>query len=120
MKIETNTGEHTIVDLSLHTLDLRTKILRSVKAFGLFFLLAMFSVLIPVLHFFLVPIFLIISIYRGYTVYIQNYSVDLTNLACPKCHNKLKDSVCHYKESPLRLFCYKCQSSLRVWIESEN
>jgi hypothetical protein len=77
------------------------------KKFGIFFGLAIASVFIPVAHFFLVPLFLILSLVVGFKSYAIRYRLDLgQQLKCHQCQNELKPSYLLGDE--LRIKCEKC------------
>lgn len=114
MKIESLTGNTVLFDQSIHALSMQERTKRAVKMSALFFGLTVFSVFIPVLHFFLVPAFLGLTVYTGYKRFREVYRVDLTTVCCPVCSQKLKETVMYSEEKTFRLYCYECQNQLRV------
>ncbi|MFN3455687.1 MAG: hypothetical protein ACK41T_12075 [Pseudobdellovibrio sp.] len=62
------------------------------KDFFLFFIFAIVSIAIPVLHFILVPLFLILSVFKffkGYSKKYQYYPNPLLPLTCVVCNKPL-------------------------------
>lgn len=87
---------------------------RAAKKAGMFFGLAVVSVFIPVMHFFLVPLFLILTAYFGFKSFKDTKSVDLTAITCPVCNHDLKEGEMFFSEDFVRLYCYQCQTQLKV------
>lgn len=102
------------VNLLLEKFDKSVRLKRALQGFGLFFGLALVSVFIPVLHFFLVPVFLILSFVMGYRKYRQRFAIDLINFNCPKCSNSISEKKIFAAESSdLKVYCYNCRENMR-------
>ena len=86
----------------------------SLKGVGFYFLIALGTVLIPILHFILVPLFLAVSIGSGYSRFQKTRSIDLTNVLCPNCSEDLNASVTYFNTNEISLVCYKCQSQFTL------
>jgi hypothetical protein len=79
----------------------------SMRKFGLFFLLGLAAVFIPVLHFFLVPLFLILSVVLGVKAYAIVYSLHFVEpCPCIECKQVFKSEF--LLDENLRLTCNKC------------
>ncbi|MBY0452629.1 MAG: hypothetical protein K2P92_06310, partial [Bdellovibrionaceae bacterium] len=87
---------------------------RALRLSALFLGLAVFSVFIPMLHFFLVPAFLGMTVYIGYKRMRELYRIDLTTVNCPVCSKKFKETLMYSDEKTFRLYCYECQNQLKV------
>lgn len=112
MKIRINSiefDEPLIITVQLSQSD---RIKRALKSFVLFLMAAVASIFIPVLHFFLVPLFLIISVIYSFIQYHQTSCVDLTGFSCPNCKAALTEKKAYFKEDNLKTYCYNCRSTL--------
>ncbi|MGZ5278641.1 MAG: hypothetical protein ACXWC9_01785 [Pseudobdellovibrionaceae bacterium] len=79
----------------------------SLKKFVLFFVLAVVSFLIPVLHFFLVPLFLLLSILFAVKAYSAVYRLKLQDACiCIHCQAPIKSEILLGEN--LRFKCDKC------------
>ena len=79
----------------------------SLKKFALFFLIAMVSILIPVFHFVLVPLFLILSIIFAVKAYSTQYILKIQGAChCVECQQPMKTEF--FLDDNLRLGCDKC------------
>src|ERR1043165_5965508 len=92
---------------SIHNLDFKQRFQSSAKQFFLFFGLAIVSVLIPVFHFFLVPLFLFLSLYIFIKAMKTKTRLDFSNPpACLNCQQPLSGS--YYLTEEMRISCEKC------------
>ncbi|MGZ3773611.1 MAG: hypothetical protein ACXVCN_07855 [Bdellovibrio sp.] len=114
MKIEDASGKSRDLKSENKELDFKARLKRSMKSAGLFLLLAVFSIPVPGLHFFLVPSFLVLALYLSVKRFSERYSVDLTEEICPVCEKSLHEGVVHFKQDHLRLYCSECRSQLRI------
>lgn len=81
----------------------------SAQKFGLFFALAVASVFIPVLHFVLVPVFLILAVVLGIKSYSTLYRLHFEAPAlCVQCQQPFKNEL--LLNESLRLKCDGCAS----------
>lgn len=87
---------------------------KSIKTFGVIFAMTLVSVLIPVFHFVLVPLFLIASVVLATRQYNKVYAFDLNGVRCPKCNEDLKERLLTTKENKLSVYCFSCRRSLSV------
>lgn len=79
----------------------------SIKKFGFLLALAIGSVFIPVLHFFLVPLFLVLSVVLGFKAYATQYRLRFaTEANCIECQKPLKTEV--MLDESLRMKCNHC------------
>jgi hypothetical protein len=96
----------------------RERVLRGLKTFFIFFLAAVVSVVIPVLHFVLVPTFLIAAFVMGYLKFKDVGSIDLSNFTCPECQKNLNEKILAFKDKDFsgRLRCYDCRKNIYISI----
>ncbi len=114
MKIESSSGAYYVIKNSPQVFDLSKRVKRSLKAFAVGFALALGSLPLPGLHFFLVPAFLIYAIYSGVSRYKEENYIDLTEAKCPHCGKSIYDKGKYFKNLPIRIHCYECRSQLRI------
>ena len=81
---------------------------RAIKKFGLFLGLAIFCIFIPVFHFILVPLFLLIAIISGWKTYTVEFELDLESQKCLQCQQNL--NPVYYLGPDLRFRCEHCHS----------
>lgn len=65
------------------------------------------SVFIPILHFILVPVGLLLTATMTYRTFRRNYFVENIDVHCPSCDVKAKQNVGGY-ELPLKTICLSC------------
>jgi hypothetical protein len=90
------------------------RVKRGLKAFGLNFFAAIISVFVPVLHFFLVPLFLILAFYQGFAKYKQTRSLNLNLESCPICTRNLDSGLGYLDGDMLRTICSSCGTKLVI------
>jgi len=68
-------------------------VLRATKKLFTFWGIALLSVLIPVLHFFLVPTFLFLGLFFGFRTLGYKFTIEDGSFVCPECskNNPIKD-----------------------------
>lgn len=124
MKAKVNFDGNWLSDIEYksHQFLIQERIKRSLKTFFTFFGAAIFSVLIPILHFFLVPIFLILSFFWSYRKFKEIVSVDLMGVKCPECKTNLKDTTVGLRIDDLvvRLSCDQCRKNLTLVFENKD
>lgn len=111
MKLILSSDKDKFLDFSVDLIKLKKseRLKVCIKKFSLFFLLAAASVFIPVLHFFLVPVFLIISFYVGFKAYLTQYHLKLpSGCRCIECQKPLKADF--LLDEDLRIKCESCFS----------
>lgn len=98
---------------TIMSLEGNQKLFRAFKRSGLFFGLAVVSVLIPMLHFVLVPAFLIVSIVMFVKTMSETKIATALEGECPSCHKKI-DLVGAFKLSGSKESCPQCRQLLRI------
>ena len=85
------------------------RIKKALKKFALFFVLALISVLIPVAHFVLVPVFLLLSVVMAWLEYRKRYHLVDEAVDCIHCNKSFAvDVAC--SDSSVRVYCTHCSS----------
>ncbi|PIS11419.1 MAG: hypothetical protein COT73_04060 [Bdellovibrio sp. CG10_big_fil_rev_8_21_14_0_10_47_8] len=104
-------GTATVRDLS------PSEILRSaLKQLAIFWGAALFAVLIPILHFVLVPTFFGLGIYLFTRTMKAKSTLISGSVACPVCSEKIVISRQKQLRWPLEERCQKCQSRVTIGI----
>lgn len=98
------------VELDIHVLTAKERVVRSAKAFGQFFGVAILCVFVPVFHFVLVPVALIIAVVMGFRKYQETLIIKQSEFLCPGCGKSIltKQPSLHAANPSLRLFCNSC------------
>ncbi len=96
----------------------RERIKRAFRAILICWGLALVSVLLPGLHFLLVPFFVIVSPFAASYVYLGKELVLEGEGSCPKCQQPIKIGKSKV-QWPIFDLCKSCQSSIRIWKKDE-
>lgn len=86
---------------------------RSLRSFGICFLIAFFTVFIPILHFILPPLLLIIGMVFAATTWMETSEIGGGEITCPNCKKQmlLRRAA---EEWPQSLRCEGCSYTLTV------
>jgi hypothetical protein len=86
---------------------------RGLRALAICWGIAIFCILIPILHFVLVPLFLLIGILMFVQQYGQKYFFIAGAIQCPSCQTELKPSNGAF-DWPKREICSHCRADLTL------
>lgn len=121
MNLRINCDGNWVNDRELPVEELRAEVRtqRGLKTFAKLLFSALVSVFIPVMHFLLVPGFLISSFVYGFRKYKEIYLIDLGGFDCPSCGTKFKEQRVSLREdeTSTRLFCYSCRKNTYLYVE---
>lgn len=117
MKIKINfpeTNSHD-TELILSQYSASEKWQRAGKTFSIFLGLSLFSIVIPIFHFILVPGFFFAAFYFSYKRLMEVAFFNLKEFKCPKCDHSLdeKELVFTKKDQIKRVFCFNCRNYIR-------
>lgn len=115
VNIESSSGQTYEISATTTNFDLNARIKRSSKALAIGLGLALASLPLPGLHFFLVPTFVLYSLYSAYSRFKETHHLNLNGIECPNCKSKLKEKDKYFHDLPLRIYCYECRSHLRIF-----
>lgn len=102
------------VDLDVVFLTTRQRLKRAVSTLGYVWLGALLAVMVPVLHFALVPALLLVGPIAAVFAFRARVRLDPgIRVPCPKCASKFSVEYEHYGW-PLRLGCRRCFAVLRA------
>jgi hypothetical protein len=114
MIIQDNFGKgHTLKNQPV-VIPYNDRLKRGLKAFGINFFLAIVSIFIPVLHFFLVPLFLFLAFYQGIGKFKQAFSLNLNEEMCPICSTQLNRGLGYFEDDMIRTSCESCRTKLVI------
>ena len=82
---------------------------------GIFWVVALFCVLIPILHFILVPLFLILGPVMAFRVYKQKSVILGGQGLCPRCEKELPIEKSQ-EVWPLSDLCTHCHNSVKIYL----
>jgi hypothetical protein len=119
--IRFNDTTSTTIDKNIIHIAPPTRIKRSLQMFGILILAATGSILIPVMHFFLVPSLFISAFVMSYLRYHQTSYIDLTGFPCPKCQTALNLKKVYQTENiPFsRVVCTNCDADMKIGSDSQ-
>lgn len=107
LTLSTDTSKNLLPDAKLIKLTNSERTKLAAKKFFFMFLLALAAVFIPVLHFFLVPLFLILSVVFGIKTYGTMYRLCFNNeTKCIECQKPFKSEI--FLDESLRVKCPNC------------
>ncbi|MBN8550439.1 MAG: hypothetical protein J0M12_14085 [Deltaproteobacteria bacterium] len=89
------------------------RLLRALKTFAIWFFIALLSVFIPILHFVLVPLALLLAFIFSFMAYGQSSVVLGGSGSCPFCSARL-DIVRKPDRWPLDDICSSCSRHVRI------
>ena len=97
----------------------RERFKNSVKTFGTFFALTCFAVIMPVIHYILVPVLMITTFVMALEKYSQLRFIEGGTGSCPKCGESIELEKSKYKER-LTDSCAKCHEDVEVLMNSKS
>lgn len=113
LKAETNDFKSVqfTADATIYTSSEKLK--HGLKSFFIFFFIAVFCILIPILHFVLVPGFLLFAIYKFIKSQKEVGEIVLAKFNCPNCANLIELKNVDLK-FPHKEYCPQCRTSLKI------
>ena len=117
--IESEEGKSMTFSSQIVSLSEKEKTIRSIKAAGMFVSLAIFSILIPVAHFLLVPAFLIAAPVAAWFKYNQSELIEHLKIQCPVCEGEIQKKSFLLKNVQ-SIDCQKCFTRLSFSIKKDS
>jgi hypothetical protein len=108
-----------IGNLEITTLRMDERVKLVALRVGIFVILAMVAVFIPVLHFVLVPAFLIAAVFAGIAASRFGQKVTSGEVNCPHCGQKIVIPPAPLRW-PMACVCQGCASTVRIFAESQK
>lgn len=120
VRLEADNIEELSEELKYFNYNPGQRVVRAFKIFGALFLAAIVSVFIPALHFVLVPLFLILSVFFAWGAYHQVAAIGLEGARCPKCKAELKEKRAYLKstEARAKIRCFNCRSDVKISLKN--
>lgn len=116
-KLVSSTGVVSEINFDRFELSQAAKLKSAAKWISIFVALAFVSVFVPILHFVLVPAFLIAAVAAGVNSYMQKADLENIRGNCPNCGNSLSISRARVKNVSGEI-CPQCSDFLKIHIES--
>lgn len=91
---------------------------RALRFFSLFFILFIISIFIPVLHFFLSPLFLALAFWQFFAKLNEKFELDFNHIHCPKCAQSFHQGKVYSKSNIFKEYCPTCRYTLTI--EAQN
>lgn len=114
LEISFNGNSKTIENLFCRDLSFGERFKNASKFFSLYLLIGLICILVPILHFVLVPAFLLVSFIVSYRRFKEVKSVNLSPICCPLCESQLKLGMIKLpnSECEIRKSCNNCGANL--------
>lgn len=109
----TANGKTTVGKIEVREIPQAERVQRGMKIGGALLVAAIVSVFVPVLHFILVPGFLILGLVFGFTTYLTRSEVLEGQFDCPVC-GQLNELPKQSLELPCGRRCLKCHYDLTL------
>ena len=93
---------------------LQDRVSRAFKAFGLWTLAAILAVFIPVLHFILVPAFVLVAIFMGANGLLDAFKIESGELTCARC-GTVSHIDARAETYPLHIDCEHCDARMTAY-----
>ena len=90
------------------------RLFRAMKGLGICWAIAVFCVLIPILHFILVPLFLLIGIVMFLQQFGQKFYFASGSVRCPSCQTDMKPREGAF-DWPKEEICGNCRAILKIY-----
>ena len=118
LTIKTSSGATKIIETSaIHFLSTGQRWKQGAKWGGLCFLMAVGCIFIPVFHFVLVPLCLLLMIFFFFQGRKYPWRIEQLKLSCPECQTEMNINQ-SFKEMPFRLFCNNCHQHISATAEA--
>ena len=114
IKIEANVGKQTASGAArIRVLKPLERVKKTLRKLGLFWGIGLFCVLFPLVHFVLVPLFLLLGIYFAVRTATSDQFIVSGLVLCPECHKPfiLKPALARW---PLDGVCENCLQSIQI------
>lgn len=116
IQIETDGIAHPSIGVESINYKQMDRVKRAGQAFIFFLAIATLSILVPVLHFILVPGFIIAAFVISYSRFKQILCFDVSAAKCPICHTPFSEKKVYIQsnEARAKLYCYKCRKNMYI------
>ena len=111
MKIITNDFKEALFQGEIRECQKKEKLVAAVKKLITFWGLALISIFIPVLHFVLVPLFILVGIGFFFVQFQKTHLIHRLSFKCPDCDQENRIEKMYFKET-VRFRCEACSAQL--------
>src|SRR5690606_26116863 len=121
-KIVFEDGHEAVYNLASGAFNYSSRLMKALVAFSGFAVAALVSIAIPVLHFVLVPGFLIAAFVFSYLKFNQVSYVYLKDFNCPMSANPLNENLVYQTKSKgsTKLYCSECRKSMKLIVTPDT
>lgn len=109
----TEDGKTTFGQVERRDLPANERAMRSLKVLGILWVVAFITIFVPVLHFVLVPLFLLLGIVFATTTWMEKSWIVKGSIPCPNCNKSIE-----FKEEseswPSKQRCPSCSFMLTI------
>ncbi len=113
MRVESSSGKELNLEVQIEPLSLQQRIILGATRFATVVVCAALAILLPVIHFFLVPLLLLLAPWAGYSSYQKHFKITPFDFKCPDCQDTLKVDK-KYVNVPIEVSCQNCGSRLKI------
>ncbi|GIL18645.1 MAG: hypothetical protein BroJett040_23960 [Oligoflexia bacterium] len=107
-------------NLELQQLSQKERVKRAGKSFFFLFGLALAAIFVPVLHFVLVPLFLLLAPIVGFFQYQKTEHLMIRQVRCSRCQKEFQVNE-WIKELPTRIECSHCAENIFIeWVNPKG
>lgn len=105
-----------VVNIPISQFTFNERLKRAIKIFFTLILISILAVLIPILHFVLVPAAFIAAFVMGYIRYSQTAIADFSSIICSKCSVQLNEKKIYLKPNQdfIKLYCFNCRRYFKI------
>lgn len=120
LRIQATDTNHksSVGEIEIHTWTKQQRLWRALKSLCIFWLFAAISVLIPLLHFILVPVLLLLGPIMAGLAYRRPSRIIRSNLNCPNCDLKI-EVLSQSLDWPIQQKCAGCSKFIRLEVSSD-
>lgn len=117
-KSESSTGNEVVAPISGHAVLAKipgvVRMRKAAKSYLIFLGLAVAAIFVPILHFILVPGFLLLSIFMAINAYVDGVEIANIELKCEKCNSDITLPEKRADQYPFWVKCTHCQTEYRI------
>lgn len=104
----------TIEEVSITHSPYPERMRRAIRICSVFFVLFIISIFIPVLHFFLSPLFLGLAFWQFFVKLNEKYELNFSQIQCPRCNQNPHLRKEHAKIKLFKDYCPTCRYTLII------
>jgi hypothetical protein len=115
IKVKADVNDERVTNgiLEIHYFNSGERMINALKKLALYWVISIFSILIPVAHFILVPLFFFLGIFFFYRSYKSQGKVLAGSVPCPHCQKVLTLGP-QELQWPVSEICQSCARAIRI------